>query len=132
MRYYKHKNEMKELGFADFNTVESVRPYNTTIDCTIFEVHYAGREYTFQASSNSEMRRWVDVMESVRISIQMQIKKANEALILSEKPIRIRIYDEQGEEVFKTLVRKNLNDLYFLDDDLTISDHLQDQMIVGW
>eukprot|EP01038_Epipyxis_sp_PR26KG_P013395 gene13395-17962_t len=127
LHYFKSKGDDKELGSANLETAEFVRPYDQSVDCKVFEVQDANRVFIFQTATHNEMMHWVDKMEAIRQEIQVRKAVELEEKIKSETPIRIRIYDEQGEQAFIEAVVQDLNEIYpdlELENDITLRDYL--------
>jgi hypothetical protein len=89
-----------------------VRPYDDTSDCTTFEVQDEDRVFVFQASSHKEMQHWLNTIDAVRNSAKAKIEEEVQAKLVAETPIRIRWFDELGEEKFKENIQQDLVDMY--------------------
>lgn len=131
LRYYKRDLDTEELGSANLVTTDFIRPYDDTVDCTIFELQDEDRVFVFQANSNKEMMHWISVLEKVRLSAQAKIQEEIQKKIVEETPIRIRWFDELGEEVFQEKILEDLADVYpdpshppDGDGEFSIKDHL--------
>ena len=127
LRYFKKERDDKELGAASVVTMEFVRPFNTTPDCSIFEVQDQDRVFIFQCPGHKEMLRWIEAIERVKQAVEerqaeeLKLKKA------SETPIRLRWFDEQGEEYFIKQIEDDMLDMYPPSNtrpDMTIKEHL--------
>lgn len=112
LRYFKGKSDEKELGSANLETTEFVRPYDSTDDCRIFELLDSERVFIFQCQSHVEMEHWMDVIENVRQGVQSQRLIESHAKLLAETPARVRLFDEEGESRFREEILLDLADLY--------------------
>lgn len=112
MRYFKRKGDDAVQGTADLSTAEFVRPYDTSDECRVFEVQDGDRVFIFEAPTHKEMLRWVGVVESLREALQEKIKQEQEQLLLASKPIRLRMYDEDGEQAFVSQIQLDMDELY--------------------
>jgi hypothetical protein len=112
LRYYKKEGENEELGSANLITADFIRPYDDTTDCKIFELQEDDRVFVFQCSSNKEMIHWINILEKVKASAQTKIQEEIAKKLVEETPVRIRWYDEDGEEEFRNNIMNDLVDIY--------------------
>lgn len=124
LRYYKREQDTEELGSTDLSFVSSVRPYDQSSDCRIFEVQEADRTFIFQASNTKEMMHWIQTLEDVRSAILNSHQQAAQAQMMAETPASIRAFDELGEEKYAVQVREQLEELYPEDETMTIREHV--------
>ena len=118
LRYFKEDDstrsdtsENKELGCASLLTVEFVRPYEVSEDCTTFEVKDHDRVFVFQAESSYEMKRWIDAIESVRSALQGKVEEERQQKLVDETPLRIRWFEDNIHEFTKN-IKEDLMDMY--------------------
>jgi hypothetical protein len=74
LKYYKSP-ETKELGNANLVTTDFIRPFDETVDCTVFEMKNGARTFAFQCGSNTEMIQWINTLEKVKGSAVTKLKK---------------------------------------------------------
>lgn len=113
LKYYKSdsSNEV-ELGVANMLTAEFVRPFDATPSCNVFEIKDEDRVFIFQTKNNSEMQRWVLHLQQARLVSQLQMSQEQQEKIKEATPIRIRWFDELGEEGFTSNIRDDLEEMY--------------------
>ena len=113
LRYFKSdsRNEV-ELGAANMLTAEFVRPYDSSPNCTVFEIKDEDRVFIFQARNNSEMQRWLLHLQQARQSSLAKQAQEQQAKIKEATPIRIRWFDELGEEGFTNNILCDLEEMY--------------------
>lgn len=127
LTYYKKKNDGTPLGKASMEMTDFVRPFDNSADCAVFEMQEEDRVFVFQTPSHAEMVRWVSTIDKVLQAYKERKKAELEAKIAEETPIRVRMYDEIGEDEFVTNVEIELAELYptmEMEPDLTLKEHL--------
>ncbi len=113
LKYYKSDSGSEiELGVANMLTAEFVRPYDATPSCNTFEIKDEDRVFIFQTRNNSEMQRWVLHLQQARTVSQMKMSQEKQEKIKEATPIRIRWFDEEGEEKFTSNIRDDLEEMY--------------------
>lgn len=113
-KYFKDKDSLdKELGRIDISKADFVRAFDDSDDCTVFEVHDEGdKTYKFQCQSHKEMCHWVQTMDKLMIAYREKIENDMKEKLAAETPIRIKWYDEQGEEYWCSEIRADLDSMY--------------------
>jgi len=113
LRYFKSDSAAEaELGSANLLTAEFVRPFDSTPDCTTFELQDEDRVFAFQTRSHSEMQRWVLHLQTARqVAQQQQLQQQSEQQ-KEATPIRIRWFDELGEQGFSAHITEDLDEMY--------------------
>lgn len=124
LRYYKREQDTEESGSADLASVSSIRAYDDTADCRVFEVSEPGRTFIFQAPSTKEMNHWISVLEGLRQSIETSREEAAKAKDIAATPAIIRSFDDMGEEAFHAAVSSDVAEMY-PDESMTIRQHIE-------
>lgn len=135
LQYYKKEGDEKEAGTVSLLNAEFIRPYDRSPECRVFELFESGRLYTFQAETHIEMKRWLDVMNSVRDGLRDIAQIAEKEKQLAATPLRVRIFDNDGVSAFQAHVFDELTELYLMGksegaeeetgSEWTLQDHLR-------
>ena len=113
LKYYKTDSaDEKELGSANMLTAEFVRTFDSSSSCTVFEVQDDDRVYIFQAQTHSEMQRWMSNLLQARSVVQAAHASEIQSKVIADTPLRIRCFDESGEEEFVVNITYDLIDIY--------------------
>lgn len=115
LKYYKRKEDNDERGTINLETVQAIRPVVSSKSPKTFEIVgnvMSFRKlneviYTFEAGSIEDAKAWINALQNARDMIKHLLEHAE-----IQKSTRILIYDRDGEEIFKTYLIKDINDLY--------------------
>jgi hypothetical protein len=131
LKYYKDNDGKfeKSLGSIDLSKAEFVRPLSEDEVCLLFEVHDEGdKTYKFQSATHKEMLHWVASVEKLIEAYKSKIQQEFERKLAEETPLRIKWFDEEGEEYWLREIGADLNSMYpdpaSTEDTLTIRQHL--------
>ena len=124
LRYYKTKTDKEETGSVNLETADWVRPYDLSPDCKIFEIREDERVFVFEAKDTDEMKFWMESIELIRHEAQHALDAAKAAKVIADTPVRIRMFDEEGERAFAEAIFLDMNDIYPENDEMTLRQHL--------
>jgi siroheme synthase (precorrin-2 oxidase/ferrochelatase) len=127
LKYYKSP-DTEELGNANLVTTDFIRPFDDTVDCTVFEMQDGDRVFAFQCGSNKEMIHWINTLEKVKGSALTKIEEEVQKKIIEDTPEKIRWFDELGEEKFVFNVGIDLDESY--PDPQTVLEETQEPMTI--
>lgn len=112
LAYFKSENDSEPQKRVCLETVEWVRPYDSSDECTTFELRVENKVLMFVAESAHEMQRWVRAIEQAAAEAKERLEAAATVKTLAAQPRRIRLFDEEGASALAEDIRRELADIY--------------------
>jgi hypothetical protein len=129
LRYFKKETDKDDSGNINLEEAEFIRRYGDAEDCKQFEImDKSGRVFLFEATNTEEMVMWLTAIDTYKIVAKEELETKIAAQIYDDTPIRIRMFDEDGQESFMNTIRLDFLDIYPIsdeDNEFSLAQHMK-------
>ena len=111
--YYKNDSpSAAPQGSINLETLDWVRPYDSSSDCVVFEMRSAGRVFAFTAESSANMTKWIDIITEGMKGAKKLMQREQLAKEASVTPEKILLFQEKGVIALYDFVLKECSSIF--------------------